>query len=698
MVSQVLFNHGGIGVIVSKSYINKEISWLHFNGRVLQEAADPAVPLVERVKFLGIFSSNLDEFFRVRVATLRRLSNLGPRAKKIIGDNPNKVLKKIQEIVLEQTNDFDRLYRQILDELRKENIFLIDESSLDSEQENYLREFFYRNIRPHLVLLLIDQIEQFPILKDHSIYLAVQMSEKGNEKIHHYALIHVPDQKISRFIILPQKNDKKFIILLEDIIRLCLPDTFSFFDYDNFSAYTIKVTRDAELDFEDEFSKTYVEKIQDSLRKRKVGRPVRFVYDRDMPKPYLKYLVNKLGLGEDDSLIPGGKYHNFKDFMKFPAVGGQQLYYPPFTPCVHPALQGQTSLLAAIRKQEILLHFPYQTFSSFVDLLREAAVDPAVKSIKLTIYRLARDSHIVNALVNAAKNGKQVTVVMELQARFDEAANLEWADTMREEGVRVIYGVSGLKVHPKVCLITREEKKRLVHYCGLGTGNFNEDTASLYTDHMLLTCDRRLTGDVVKLYDFFENKYRMATFRHLLVAPFQMRDKFKRLIRGEIRNALAGKQAYVLLKINNLADQEMIRLLYEAGRAGVEIRLIVRSMFSLVPAEQGLSDHIQAISIVDRFLEHTRFCIFANGGEEKVFIGSADWMGRNFDRRAEVMCPIYSPQLKQELREYFEIQWVDNVKARPWYATSEGDPRDLDPAAPAHRCQQVLLQKFGALP
>lgn len=698
MAAQVLFNHEGTGVDVSKSYINKEISWLHFNGRVLQEAADPTVPLAERIKFLGIFSSNLDEFFRVRVATLRRLSNLGPRAKKIIGDNPNKVLKKIQEIVLEQTNDFDRLYRHILDELQLENIFLIDASCLDSEQEQYLREFFYKNIRPHLVLLLIDQIEEFPVLKDHSIYLAVQMNEKGNGKNLHYALLHVPDRKLSRFIMLPERGEKKFIILLEDIIRLCLPDIFSFFDYENFSAYTIKVTRDAELDFEDEFSKTYVEKIQDSLRKRKVGRPVRFVYDRDMPKPYLKYLVNKLGLGEDDSLIPGGKYHNFKDFIKFPAVGGQHLYYPPFTPCVHPALQGQTSLLAAIRKQEILLHFPYQTFSSFVDLLREAAIDPAVKSIKLTIYRLARDSHIVNALVNAAKNGKKVTVVMELQARFDEAANLEWADTMREEGVRVIYGVSGLKVHPKVCLITRQEKKRLVHYCGLGTGNFNEDTASLYTDHMLLTCDRRLTGDVVKLYDFFENKYRMATFRHLLVAPFQMRDKLKRLIRGEIRNAQAGKQAYILLKCNNLADQEMVRLLYEAGRAGVEIRLIVRSMFSLVPEEQGGSDHIQAISIVDRFLEHSRICIFANGGEEKVFIGSADWMGRNFDRRAEVMCPVYSPHLKQELRDYFEIQWRDNVKARPWYATSGGDPRDRNPAAPPHRCQQALLQKFGALP
>ncbi len=681
-------------MIVNKPFINKEISWLHFNGRVLREAADPAVPLAERIKFLGIYSSNTDEFFRVRVATLRRLSNLGARAKKIIGENPDKVLKKIQEIVLEQSREFDRLYSQVLGECQRENIHLIDESGLSGEQESYLRDFFREHIRPHLILFLTDQMAEFPALKDHSIYLAVQMSCKKNKDRLHYALVHVPDQKISRFILLPRQGDKKFLILLEDIIRLCLPDAFSFFDYENFRAYTIKVTRDAELDFEDEFSKTYVEKIQDSLRKRKLGRPVRFVFDRQMPKPYQKYLTDKLGLGENDSLIPGGKYHNFKDFIKFPRIGEPHHYYPPFTPSVHPDLRDQKSLLAAMRRQDILLHFPYQSFNSFVDLLREAAIDPQVQSIKLTVYRLARDSHIVNALLNAAKNGKKVTVVMELQARFDEAANLEWADLMREEGVQVIYGVAGLKVHPKLCLITRLEKKRPVHYCCIGTGNFNEDTAALYTDHMLLTCDRRLTGDVVKLYDFFENKYRMATFRHLLVAPFQMRDKFKRLIRTEIRNAQAGRPAHILLKCNNLADQEMIRLLYEAGRAGVAIRLIVRSMFSLNPAQQQNGNNLQAIGIVDRFLEHSRFCIFANGGDERVFIGSADWMARNLDRRAEVLCPIYNPDLKQELRDYFEIQWRDNVKARPWYTD---DPRDLAPDTPPHRCQQALLEKFGAL-
>ncbi len=680
---------------MNKTYLNKEISWLSFNGRVLQEAADPTVPLAERLKFMGIFSSNLDEFFRVRVATLKRLSNLGNRAKKIIGENPKKVLRQIQEIVLEQSTEFDRLYGEILEELKKEQIFLVNESQLDAEQERYLRELFYKNIRPSLILLLIDQIGEFPVLKDHSIYLAVQMNEKGHEKNVHYGLIHVPDTKFSRFVMLPNKDDRKFIILLEDIIRLCLPDIFSSFEYEKFSAYTIKVTRDAELDFEDEFSKTYVEKIQDSLRKRRIGRPVRFIYDRDMPKPYLTYLVKKLGLGENDSLIPGGKYHNFKNFIKFPAIGREHLYYPAFVPQVHPGLSRQKSLLAAVKQQEVLLHFPYQTFSSFVDLLREAAIDPLVISIKLTIYRLARDSHIVNALVNAAKNGKKVTVVMELQARFDEAANLEWADMMREEGVRVIYGVSGLKVHPKVCLITRQEKKRMVHYCCIGTGNFNEDTAGLYTDHMLLTCDRRLSGDVVKLYDFFENKYRMANFRHLLVAPFQMRNKLKRLIRNEIRQAQAGKDAYILLKCNNLADQEMIGLLYEASRAGVKIRLIVRSMFSLIPGQKGLSENIQAISIVDRFLEHSRICIFANGGDEKIFIGSADWMGRNFDRRAEVMCPIYNVRLKKELRTYFEIQWRDNVKSRSW-DLSEGTGTGRSGREAPFRCQQHLLDMFAA--
>lgn len=679
---------------MKNTYINKEISWLAFNGRVLQEAADPSVPLVERLKFLGIFSSNLDEFFRVRVATLKRLADLGGKAKKIIGESPKKILQQIQEIVLEQTATFDRLYEDLLRELAAEQVFLLDETRLEPEQKAYLHDFFNRAIRPSLVPLLIDRIAEFPALRDHSIYLAVQMSERAKAENLHYALIRVPTDKLSRFVLLPSRGEQKCIILLEDIIRLCLPDIFSFFDYENFRAYTIKVTRDAELDFEDEFSKTYVEKIQDSLRKRKIGRPVRFVYDREMPRPYLAFLVQRLGLGASDAFLPGGKCHNFKDFMKFPDLGRDHLVYPPFSPQVHPDLRQQKSLLAAIKRKEILLHFPYQSFGSFIDLLRESAIDPEVESIKVTIYRLARDSHIVNALVNAVKNGKKVTVVMELQARFDEAANLEWADMMREEGVKVIYGVPGLKVHPKVCLVTRKEKGRPVHYAALGTGNFNEDTAGLYTDHMLLTCDRRLTKDVVKLFEFFENQYRIGNFRHLLVAPFQMRSQVKRLIRNEIKSALAGEEAWVLLKLNNLADREMVGLLYEASRAGVKIRMIVRSMFSLLPGVNGLSENIEAVSIVDRFLEHSRICIFANRGAEKVLIGSADWMSRNFDRRAEVMCPIYDPVLKQELKDYFEIQWQDNVKARALNPPLKNGPAPAKKSG-ARRCQMRLIERFS---
>jgi polyphosphate kinase len=435
------------------------------------------------------------------------------------------------------------------------------------------------------------------------------------------------------------------------------------FDYDRFEAYSFKITRDGELDLDDEFEKSYIRQIEESLRRRKAGAPVRMTYDRQMPKKMLKLLTTRMQLASNDTLIPGARFLNFKDFMKLPDIGRAEHYYAPFHPVVHEALTNLKSHLAVLGEQDVLLHLPYHSFDSFIDLLREAAIDPDVHSIKITAYRLARRSSIVNALINAAQNGKKVTVVMELQARFDEEANLRWSELLADEGVRVIHGINGLKVHGKLCLISRREQGRKRLYACVGTGNFNEDTAGLYTDHLLMTTDKRITGEVAKVFDFLGNHYKIPYFRHLVVAPFHFRTRTHRLIRNEIRAAREGRPAWIKVKINNFSDFDTVRLLNRATKAGVKIQLIVRSMFSLVPDRQ---QNIEAISIVDRFLEHSRFFIFCNGGEPRTYISSGDWLPRNFDRRVEVACPIYDPRLQQELSDYFDLQWQDNVKARIW--------------------------------
>ncbi len=648
---------------MSKPFIPKEISWLSFNARVLQEAEDPAVPLMERLKFLGIFSSNLDEFFRVRVATLQRLVKIRKKATNLIGHDPKKVLEDVQKIVLQQSERFDKLYQDILKELASCNIYIKDDSQLTQEQMTFVRSYFQRKVRPLLVPLIFGR-KSTPKVRDHQVYLAVEMKQRGGVASE-FALIQIPTDNISRFLLLPCSAGEVHVILLDDVIRLSLQEIFSFFGYEEFNAYTIKLTRDSELDLDDELFKSFPQKVQESLDRRKTGAPVRFVYDRNMPEDFRALILKRLAVPEE-ACIPGGRYHNFKDFMDFPALPNKSLYYPGFKSIPHPEIDQQRSLLELMQKKDLLLHFPYHSFDHFVDLLREAAIDPAVSSIRLTVYRLAPGSQIVNALISAAQNGKKVFVVVELQARFDEEANLEWSNLLREDGVRVDHGVPGLKVHSKLCLITRKENRKTARYAAIGTGNFNESTARFYTDHLLLTTDKRLVNEVHKVFEFFENTYRIPIFRHLVVSPFQTRNKIRRLIRSEIKAAKEGRDAWIDIKINNLSDQETIKLLYDASAAGVRVRVIARSMFSLVPDKPDLSENIAAISIVDRFLEHTRFFSFANGGDPVYFLSSADWLPRNFDRRVEVACPVYDPALKQELRDYFEIQWRDNTKARYW--------------------------------
>ncbi len=673
-------------------YISKEVSWLAFNERVLQEAANPQVPLLERLKFLGIYSSNRDEFFRVRVATLKRLSQLGGRALRLIHQDPNKVLEEVQCKILQQQQSFEKIYRQLEKELSQEQIVFVDDQNLADAQRDFIKSYFMRRVRPFLLPILLRGKTSFPQLTDHAIYLAVAMITAESKKPD-YALLRIPSDQCPRFLQLPEKGRRKSLMMLDDVIRICLPELFSMFEYRQFNAYSFKVTRDAELDLEDVVEKSYTQQLEESLKRRKEGAPVRMTYDRKMPKKMLKLLMERMQLMDNDTVIPGARYLNFKDFMKLPHVGRSEHYYPKFRPLQHERFRDRTSQLAVLRERDVLLHFPYHSFDSFIDLLREAAIDPEVNSIKITAYRLASRSSVVNALVNAVKNGKKVTVVLELQARFDEQANLHWSETLSDEGVRVLYGVPGLKVHGKLGLISRREqgKKRL--YACVGTGNFNEDTAGLYTDHLLMTSDKRITGEVAKVFDFLDNTYRTPYFRHLVVAPFHLRNRTFKMIRNEIKAAKEGRPAWIKVKINNFSDFETVRLLNRAAKAGVRIQLIIRSMFSLIPDLPELHGNIEAISIVDRFLEHSRFYIFCNDQQPRYYISSGDWLPRNFDRRVEVACPIYDPELQQELLDYFDLQWRENVKARIWNGALDNHFRETTP--PALQSQKALADHFA---
>jgi polyphosphate kinase len=629
----------------------------------LQEAENKEVPLIERFKFLGIYSNNLDEYFRVRVATLRRLAQFGSKSHEILGYSPKATLKKVYEIVLEQNTRFEKIYTGLLQELEKHNIHIINEKQLNQEQAEFVRDFFLREVRNRLMPFLIEKDTELPNLTDDAIYLAIYLAKKNVEK-KKYALLEVPSDVLPRFIILPEKDDGKYLIFLDDVIRFGLKDIFFIFDFDEIFAYTIKLTKDAEFEMVDDISESYIEKISRSLQQRRHGNPVRFIYDRKMPPDMLKMLTKMLKFGPNDVVIPGDRYHNSKDFMRLPNLGKKKFYYEPLKHIHHKDIQPGKSILSAIKKKDIMLFFPYHPFDHLIDLLREASIDPYVNSIQITLYRLARNSSVINALMNAVRNGKKVTTIVELQARFDEEANIEWGNKLMEEGVKVIYGVPGLKVHAKLCLITRTKDDLIQRYAAIGTGNFNEDTARIYTDHLLLTSNKKITNEVFKTFNFFNVNYRKDNYYHLVLSPFFLRNKMTLLIDNEIKNAKAGEKAFIYLKLNNLTDSEIINQLYDASRAGVTVRLIVRGMFSLVTGVRDLSENIKAIGIVDRFLEHSRFMIFCNGGNEECYITSADLMTRNIEHRIEVTCPVFDRNIRNELKEIFEIQWSDDVKGR----------------------------------
>lgn len=646
-------------------YINREISWLSFNERVLQEAADKTTPLIERLKFLGIFSNNRDEFYRVRVATVKRLAKIGKKALSLYGEDPTELLIRLQRKVIEQQNTFENVYQEILVELGTHNVFIVNEKQLSSTQKIFVTEYFNNELVSNLFPVMIDDNKEFPYMKDKASYLFLKLESVVSNKKTKYALIEIPSKIISRFVKLPEHSRKRYIMLVDDVIRYNTGQIFEVYGYRTAEAFNIKLTRDAELDIDNDVSKSMIEKVSKSVKARKQGQPVRFVYDAAMPDDMLKYIMKKLGMDKKDNAIPGGRYHNFKNFIDFPDLGEKTLVYNHPPQLLHKDLKDiHHTTLKVLKQKDVLLHYPYHTYNHIITLLREASIDPIVESIKITLYRVADSSKIANALINAVKNGKKVTVLVELQARFDEENNIYWANKLQEEGARVIYGVPGLKVHSKLFLITTKEGGKEVNYSHIGTGNFNEKTSKIYTDFSLLTSNREIAADLIKVFEFYENNYKIQSFKHLLVAPFFMRNEFVQLINKEIKNAKAHKPAEIILKMNSLVDKEMIAKLYEASRAGVKVTLLIRGTCSLVTEMEGWSDNISAYSIVDKYLEHTRVFIFHNGGQEKIFISSADWMSRNLDNRSEVAVPIYSEEIRKQLKDIVNIHLSGNTKVR----------------------------------
>lgn len=641
---------------------NRELSWLAFNDRVLQEALDDKVPIVERMRFLGIYSNNMDEFWRVRVAYIRRMIAFGNKTVLGFDGTPQELFDEIRNVVMKQQKKFQVAYKRILTQLEEENIYHINENQLNGEQVEELKNYFNLKLKHAIVPLMLYKENPFPRLKDSGIYLAVKM-EWENKTKKQFALIKIPTA-FSRFYKMSE-GEKQYIILLDDIIRLNLNSIFSIFNYDQISAYTFKFTRDAELDLDDDISVSFMEKIVRSVKKRKEAPAVRFVHDREMPQGLLKYLLDNLGLEYGVNTIPGGKYHNFKDFMSFPDFGREDFTHPKRRPNEHLDLMKKRSLIKQVMSKDIFLHFPYQRFDYVVDLLRESAIDPKVNSIKINVYRVAKQSQVMNALMNAVSNGKQVTVFFELQARFDEENNVFWANKLKEAGAKVSFGADeNIKVHSKLLQIHRIGSKTESWITYIGTGNFNENTARIYEDLALLTCDPNIAREATKVFELLEKKNVTTQFKHLFVSPYNTRSGFTELIDREIENAKNGVPAGIKIKINNLVDADIIRKLYEASQAGVQIQMVVRGICCLVTEDPELSANIEIRSIVGRYLEHSRFFIFENGGEPEYYIGSADWMERNLDKRVEVATPIYRRKLQLQLEDIFNILWRGNVKSR----------------------------------
>ena len=646
-------------------YINREISWLDFNARVLQEANDVHVPLLERLRFLGIFSNNLDEFFQVRYATVKRIAQSSKTGKRVFaGRSAQALLKEITSKVIDLQDESLEILNGIYKEMERENIFFIDQNEVKPEQEDFLKNYFIQNVNPALVTIILSQNRDQDLSANKAFLIVTMTLNQASENQNIYALIEMP-KDAKRFVVLPKNGDgKQYIMMLDDLIRYHFHMIFSFFNYKSIQAHMVKITRDAELDLEEDVSISYLEKITLSVKDRMISDPVRLVYDKEIPDQTLSFVMEKLNIDSTDSLIPGGKYHQRRDYMNFPSLDRPDLLYSSFPPLPIPMLSMEENILDAIDQKDYLLNTPYQDFSYVIKFLREAALDPKVKSIKITIYRLSKSSLIVSALINAAKNGKKVLVQIELQARFDEENNINFAEQLEAAGVQLIFGIPGLKVHSKICIIERQHDKKNRRYGFISTGNFNESTAKIYTDYTLFTTNQKILKEVNKVFNFLEVSYKIKKYKHLIVSPHYTASVISKMIDNEIENHQKGLPSGISLKLNNITNYPLVEKLYQASQAGVKIKMIVRGICCLVPGVKGLSENITVLSVVDKFLEHSRVIIFENAGEKKIYLSSADFMTRNIENRVEVACPIYDKELQQQILDTFELSWKDNTKAR----------------------------------
>lgn len=672
-------------------YINREISWLSFNERVLKLATDVSIPLIERVRFLGIFSNNLDEFFKVRVATLQRARKFSSKPIDQMDFNPSETLAEIYDTVLKSQANYEQIFKQLTKELTKENIILIDETKVKKDQVEFIENYFNERVRPFIVPVMLNNKTPFPQLNDKRIYLSVELISKTKPKNPTYALIEFFGN-LPRFVILPSIGDKNYVMFIEDVVRFHLKKIFSIFQFDEANAYAIKMTRDAELDIDDDLSKSLVEKMSRSLGQRKKGDYVRINYDAQIPSDFLQFIIRKTKAKDQDNILSGGRYHKRSDLMKFPDFGKSELLFEARKNIQHPLLAGKNSILEQIATQDILLHFPYHNFSHIIQLLAEAAIDPLVKTIRICLYRVAHNSQIVNALVNAARNGKRVIAVVELQARFDEEHNIAISKVLHEAGVRVIPGVPGLKVHSKLIQISRKDGAKTTRFVHIGSGNLNEKTATIYSDTSLLTADKDIGREVRKIFMFFESNFQRNVHRHLIVSPFNTRRRIMDLINNEIELQKKGKPGSIILKLNNLVDTGMINKLYEASKAGVHIQLIIRGICSLIPGIAGMSENIKVISVLGRYLEHSRILVFGNAGKPLYFVSSADWMTRNIDHRIELTVPISSPKLKEELQDILDIQLHEKAKYMVVDKSMKNEYPKADKASPLYNVQDRTFE------
>ena len=673
----------------TNDYIERDISWMYFNRRILQEATKTNVPLLERLSFLGIYSNNLDEFFRVRMATLSRIAECEDKSLKKEKEHAQKLIRRINKLNNTYAKEYAEAIANVTQQLRDEHIFLLNETELDEEQQQFIRDFFRQRLSGFVTPIWISAVKQLADETDENIYLAVKM-QANNKKQCEYALIELPVSVCGRFVRLPDKDGNNYLMYLDDVIRFCLPMIFSGLNYDFFEAYAFKFTKDAEMEIDNDLRNGMLQKISKGVKSRRKGDALRVIYDAAMPKDLHRRVMNMLNLDKLDTVLAGGRYHNHKDLMSFPDCGRKDLKYPQWEPLVRPELDSGESLLKLIRKGDRFIHVPYHSFDYYIRLLQEAAIHKEVKSIKTTLYRLAKDSKVVRALICAARNGKKVTVVIELLARFDEASNISWSKKMQDAGIHVIFGVENLKVHSKITHIGMKNGSDIA--C-ISTGNFHEGNARVYTDYMLMTAARNVVRDVNSVFTFIEKPYMPVSFKELLVSPNEMKKKFLKLIDAEIKNRQQGKPAYIRVKINHITDMDMVKKLYEASANGVPVDLLVRGNCSLVTGIPGVSDTMRICGIIDRYLEHSRIFIFAAGGEEKCFIGSADWMPRNLDNRVEVVTPVYDPAIKADLSRVIDYGLRDNMQGRVVDGKGENKPwttADEDP----FRSQEELYKHY----